>query len=82
LRCFNASGSPEKDESDPFEDGYVVSRTGVQNTVFLERVGNVYNCSEASSQQHFVLNGPYQIFSFSVDDSNCLVLGKIIITYI
>jgi hypothetical protein len=51
-------------ESDLFEDGYVVSRTEVQNTVFLKRDGNVYNCSEASWQQHFVLNGPYKIFSF------------------
>jgi hypothetical protein len=49
-------------EYDLFGDGYVVSRIEVQNTVFLERDGNVYNCPEASSHKHFLLNGPNQIF--------------------
>jgi hypothetical protein len=43
-------------EYDPFEDGYVVSRIEEHITVFLEKDGNLYNCTEASSQQHFVLN--------------------------
>lgn len=75
LRCFDVSGSLEKDTYDPFEDGFLVSRIVVQNTVFLERDGNVYICPEVSSPEQFILNGPNQVFGLEDDDSNSLVLG-------